>query len=62
MPYNPGRKLDQGYNYQEPAMEYDDLSMPIQNNYNTKSFNEKRNVRYNHGKIVAFDNKMIYLF
>ena len=46
MPYNPGRRLDQGYNYQEPAIEYADLSMPIQNNYNTKSFNEKRNVRH----------------
>ena len=50
MPYNPGRKLDQGYNYQEPAIEYVDLSMPIQTNDNTKSFNEKRNVRYVQGK------------
>jgi hypothetical protein len=54
MPSNPGRKLDQGYNYQEAKIEYDGLSMPIQNTYNTKSFNEKRNVRYDHGKIIAY--------
>ena len=43
--YNPGRKLNHGYNYKEPEIQYEDLSMPIQNNYNSKSFNENRNVR-----------------
>ena len=44
IPNNRGRRIDQELTYQNPTIAYDDFSMPIYTNYNSKSVSSKRNL------------------
>lgn len=53
---NHGRKFDQGYYYPERSVPYEEFSMSVKNDYNSKLSNQEEDLRYAYLHILIFAN------